>query len=81
MNTVAWPAVLRNHGETEMTQTTDNAVSTARLDDIAHDVRILHEDLSVPLDEAVQTVVSDSDYVAPDEREATVTAVLDRLTD
>ena len=53
----------------------------ARLADLAHDARVLHEDLSVPLDEAVQTVVSDSDYVAPDERDRVTSAVLDRLTD
>lgn len=63
-----------------MKSTTDST-DRARLLDLAHDARVRHEDLGVPVQEAVQTVVEDSDYVAPDEREATVTAVLDRLTD
>lgn len=59
-----------------MTTTDSNSAElteSARLDDIAHD------DLGVPLDDAVQTVVSDSDYVTPDEREQVTTAILDRL--
>jgi len=66
--------------------TTTNSTSaeptdSARLADLAHDARVLHDDLGVPLGEAVQTVVSDSDFVAQDEREQVTTAVLDRLTD
>jgi len=64
--------------------TTTNSTSaeptdSARLANLAHDARILHVDLGVPLDDAVQTVVSNSDFVASDEREQVTTAVLDRF--
>jgi len=59
--------------------TSAEPTDSARFANLAHDARVLHDDLGVPLDDAVQTVVSDSNYVASDEREQVTTAVLDRL--
>jgi len=64
---------------TKTNSTSAEPTDSARLADLTHDARVLHDDLGVPLDEAVQTVVSNSDFVASGEREQVTTAVLDRL--
>jgi hypothetical protein len=69
--------------ETPMESTADSnshdPATCARLADLAHDARVLHNDLNVPLDEAAYQLVVDSDYVNPHEREEILTVLLELL--
>jgi hypothetical protein len=79
MTTLVFPGVEAESMVKQRPLDSHSPAPTAVRASIATDARILHADLGIPLVDAVRVVVHDSDHVAPEDRAATVAAVLAHL--